>query len=104
MPDETRHEPIEEELDGIARSIGGEKNQRPIQAELLEIILALGTIRQEQTVESHAIRQLTEQIKLFSSQLSEINSKLDTLIQAVIPPTETVSIKFGVPTPIAQEK
>lgn len=99
MPDEIRHEPIEQELDSIARSIGGEEGQRPIQSEMLELILLVKIIEESQERQSHGIKELAEQAKIFSAALSDIDSKLDTLIQAVIPPTETVSFKFGAPTP-----
>ena len=106
-----RHQPVEQELDGIVKSIGGNPNQQPIQAELLQIILAITSVEATQTTtatalksQADALKALTIQVQGFGNTLSEINAKLDIIIEELIAPTEVVEVIWGTPVPIQKEK
>src|SRR5579862_4148674 len=92
--EEFQHQSVEQELDNISTTLGGHRNQQPVQAELLEIILSLAKIVANQEAEMLAVKSGFASV---NTQLASITTTLDQILKAVqsAPQTSKIEIHFG---------
>jgi len=80
-----------------------DNRHKSVQQELDEIFEMLCHIQETESSFERTLDHQAHEIKGLTEALAGVNEKLDALLEALITPTETVTIIFARPIPITKE-